>query len=90
MHGQQAGEGGEAYIIAAGFAGTAGVKVFKQTEIYLLDRNIATSRLQAEPLTATRTRYAHHAHTMPTPFPSSPHRPSIRSYTRNLLTYHRA
>ncbi|KAG2029247.1 Lactonase, 7-bladed beta-propeller-domain-containing protein [Suillus americanus] len=32
MHGQQAGEGGDAYIVAAGFAGTAGVKVFKRTE----------------------------------------------------------
>jgi len=32
MHGQQAGEGGEAYIVAAGYAGTAGVKVFKRTE----------------------------------------------------------
>lgn len=32
MHGQQAGEGGDAYIVASGFAGTAGVKVFKRTE----------------------------------------------------------
>ncbi|KAG1823198.1 Lactonase, 7-bladed beta-propeller-domain-containing protein [Suillus variegatus] len=32
MHGQQAGEGGDAYIVAAGFAGTAGVKVYKRTE----------------------------------------------------------
>jgi hypothetical protein len=32
MHGQQAGEGGEVYIIAVGFAGTAGVKVFNSTE----------------------------------------------------------
>ncbi|KAG0702659.1 Lactonase, 7-bladed beta-propeller-domain-containing protein [Suillus ampliporus] len=32
MHGQQAGEGGDAYIVAGGFAGTAGVKVFKRTE----------------------------------------------------------
>ncbi|OAX42742.1 putative isomerase YbhE [Rhizopogon vinicolor AM-OR11-026] len=32
MHGQQAGEGGDAYIVAAGFAGTAGVKMFKRTE----------------------------------------------------------
>jgi len=32
MSGEQAGFGGEAYIVAAGFAGTAGVKVFKRTE----------------------------------------------------------
>lgn len=32
MSGEQAGHGGEAYIVAAGFAGTAGVKVFKRTE----------------------------------------------------------
>jgi len=32
IHGQQAGEGGDAYIVAAGFAGTAGVKMFKRTE----------------------------------------------------------
>ena len=32
MSGEQAGFGGEAYIVAAGFAGAAGVKVFKRTE----------------------------------------------------------
>ena len=32
MSGEQAGCGGEAYIVAAGYAGTAGVKVFKRTE----------------------------------------------------------
>lgn len=32
MSGGQAGSGGEAYIVAAGAAGTAGVKVFKRTE----------------------------------------------------------
>ncbi|KAG9311399.1 hypothetical protein JVU11DRAFT_8510 [Chiua virens] len=32
MSGEQAGFGGEAYIVAAGFAGTAGVKVFRRTE----------------------------------------------------------
>ncbi|KAF9235472.1 Lactonase, 7-bladed beta-propeller-domain-containing protein [Melanogaster broomeanus] len=32
MSGEQAGYGGEAYIVAAGSAGTAGVKVFKRTE----------------------------------------------------------
>ncbi|KAN0082535.1 Lactonase, 7-bladed beta-propeller domain containing protein [Tylopilus felleus] len=32
MSGEQAGSGGEAYIVAAGAAGTAGVKVFKRTE----------------------------------------------------------
>ncbi|KAI9566075.1 Lactonase, 7-bladed beta-propeller-domain-containing protein [Boletus coccyginus] len=32
MSGEQAGFGGEAYIVAAGYAGTAGVKVFKRTE----------------------------------------------------------
>lgn len=32
MSGEQAGYGGEAYIVAAGYAGTAGVKVFKRTE----------------------------------------------------------
>lgn len=32
MSGEQVGFGGEAYIVAAGFAGTAGVKVFKRTE----------------------------------------------------------
>ena len=32
MSGEQAGCGGEAYIVAAGFAGTAGVKVFKRIE----------------------------------------------------------
>ncbi|KAH7890467.1 Lactonase, 7-bladed beta-propeller-domain-containing protein [Phlebopus sp. FC_14] len=32
MSGEQAGKGGEAYIVAAGYAGTAGVKVFKRTE----------------------------------------------------------
>ncbi|KAH0828704.1 Lactonase, 7-bladed beta-propeller-domain-containing protein [Lanmaoa asiatica] len=32
MSGEQAGFGGEAYIVAAGNAGTAGVKVFKRTE----------------------------------------------------------
>ncbi|KAH0828711.1 Lactonase, 7-bladed beta-propeller-domain-containing protein [Lanmaoa asiatica] len=32
MSGEQAGFGGEAYIVAAGAAGTTGVKVFKRTE----------------------------------------------------------
>ncbi|KAF8444000.1 putative isomerase YbhE [Boletus edulis BED1] len=32
MSGEQAGVGGDAYIVAAGFAGTGGVKVFKRTE----------------------------------------------------------
>ncbi|KAF9235474.1 Lactonase, 7-bladed beta-propeller-domain-containing protein [Melanogaster broomeanus] len=32
MSGEQAGYGGEAYIVAAGSTGTAGVKVFKRTE----------------------------------------------------------
>ena len=32
MSGEQAGYGGGGYIVAAGYAGTAGVKVFKRTE----------------------------------------------------------
>ncbi|KIJ16219.1 hypothetical protein PAXINDRAFT_113991 [Paxillus involutus ATCC 200175] len=32
MSGEQAGYGGDAYIVAAGYAGTAGVKVFQRTE----------------------------------------------------------
>lgn len=32
MSGEQAGFGGDAYIVAAGVAGTVGVKIFKRTE----------------------------------------------------------